>query len=70
LCASIVLDPRSAAPIPLGARIHQLVSVLEGEEEVGYQNKVVDSSDGYDVPDSLWVSIVSRDVTGRLGVRP
>jgi len=68
-CVSIVLNPRLATPMSSGARLHQLVSVLEGEE-VGCENKVVDSSDGHDVPDSLWVSVVSRDATGRLGVRP
>jgi len=44
---SIVLDPRSATPIPSGTRLHQLVSV---PEDVEYERKVVASPDGHDEP--------------------
>jgi len=50
LCVSVVLDPCSATPMLSGARLHQLVFVLEGEEDVEYESKVVASLDGHDVP--------------------
>ena len=50
LCVSIALDPGSATPMPSRVRLHQLVSVPEGEEDVGYESKAVDSPAGHDVP--------------------
>ena len=50
MCVYIVLDPRWATPMPSGARLHRLVSVPEGEEDVRYGSKGVASPDGHDVP--------------------
>jgi len=36
--------------MPSGARLHQLVFVPEGEEDLGYECKVVASPDGHDGP--------------------